>query len=110
MDFEECHDNSCQEGESENKNGHITVSDVILGRNGDTTIEFIDQPTYEAAPKESDGDITRIVDTQIKTGIAVNQRVPHQEEGEHPLSHEQGEEDVVCAKGFISWRRVHVQG
>jgi hypothetical protein len=66
---------------------------LILGRNGDATIEPMNKPAYEAAPKESYGDIARIVDTQIKTGIAVNQRVSHQETGKQSLSHQQGEED-----------------
>lgn len=72
MYVEECHDDCRQEGESEDADGYIAMADVVLGRNSDTTIEPMDEPAYEAAPKESDGDVARIVHTQIETGITID--------------------------------------
>ncbi len=66
------HDDGRQKGESEDADRYIAMADVILGRNGDTTIEPMDEPAYKAAPKESDGDIARIVHTQVETGITID--------------------------------------
>lgn len=92
MYLEECHDDGCQEEESQDTDGDITVLDVISCRCRDTTIELVDQPADETAPEESDSDVARIVDTQIQTGVAVDERPSHKEESEHALSYQQGEE------------------
>lgn len=93
MYFEKCHDDSCQEGESQNTDRYIALTDVILNRYGDTPIKLIYEPAHETSPQKSDGDITRIVNTQVQTGVAVQQRPPYKEEGEHALPHQQREED-----------------
>ena len=92
MYLEECHNDGCQEEESKDTDGDITVLDVISCRCRDTTIELVDEPADETTPEESDSDVARIMDTQIQTGVAVNERPSHKEEGKHALSYQQGEE------------------
>lgn len=87
MYLEECHDDGCQEEESQDTDGDITVLDVISCRCRDTTIELVDEPADETTPEESDSDVARIVDTQIQTGVAVDERPSHKEESEHALSY-----------------------
>ena len=38
------------------------------------TIQAVDTIAYDGTPNESDCDVTRIVDTQVKAGVAVDKR------------------------------------
>ena len=67
----ESHDDGNEDGQQNNGDGNIAVAHGVRGWDGESAINPIDKPTDEAAPKESDKDVARIMDTEIKTGVPI---------------------------------------
>ena len=65
---------------------------VVADWNGDATIEAIDAITHQSAPEESDGDVARIVDTEIEARPAVDELPGHHETDKQAVAHQEREE------------------
>ena len=100
-----------EQGKEEDGYWNIEQIPVIADRNGHVTIQAVDTIAYDGTPNESDCDVTRIVDTQVKAGVAVDKRpqdhgyykeaVAHQQREEHrngeSVAGVGGEESIVAS-------------
>ena len=65
---------------------------VVTDRNGEAAIEAVYAVADDGAPEESDGDVARIVDTQIHSCPAVDKRPADHETDKQSMAHQEREE------------------
>ena len=87
-------DDGCQERQQEDDDRDVAMAHVVDGGRGEATVEeAVDTPTYECSPEESDGDVAGIVNAQIETRPAVDQRIADEGDDQQAATHEQREEE-----------------
>lgn len=93
MQPEKRHHHSRENGQQKDGDGNVATACSIRDGNSEPTINPVDEPTDETAPKEADKDVAGIMDTEVKTGVAISERPQDKGYAEQSPTHEQREID-----------------